>query len=91
MKNSRSLLRLQSARLRSKNLSIPEWLNEEAIALGINFSQVLQDASVQKARASSTNFIKKWDRKNPISFFNETRGIRTPDNLIKSQVLYQLS
>ena len=23
--------------------------------------------------------------------FNETRGIRTPDNLIKSQVLYQLS
>ena len=24
-------------------------------------------------------------------FFNETRGIRTPDNLIKSQVLYQLS
>ena len=29
----------------------------------------------------------------PISifFFNETRGSRTPDNLIKSQVLYQLS
>ena len=25
------------------------------------------------------------------SFPNETRGIRTPDNLIKSQVLYQLS
>lgn len=27
-----------------KTLSIPEWLNEEATALGINFSQVLQDA-----------------------------------------------
>ena len=25
------------------------------------------------------------------TFFNETSGIRTPDNLIKSQVLYQLS
>lgn len=31
-----------------KTLSIPEWLNEEAMALGINFSQVLQDALVQK-------------------------------------------
>ena len=27
-----------------KTLSIPEWLNEEAIAKGINFSQVLQDS-----------------------------------------------
>lgn len=27
-----------------KTLTIPEWLNEEATALGINFSQVLQDA-----------------------------------------------
>ena len=26
-----------------KTLTIPEWLNEEAIAKGINFSQVLQD------------------------------------------------
>ena len=25
------------------------------------------------------------------TFFNETSGIRTPDNLIKSQVLYHLS
>lgn len=31
-----------------KTLSIPEWLNEEAVALGINFSQVLQDALMQK-------------------------------------------
>lgn len=27
-----------------KTLSIPEWLNEEAIAMNINFSHVLQDA-----------------------------------------------
>lgn len=27
-----------------KTLSIPEWLNELAVARGINFSQVLQDA-----------------------------------------------
>ena len=31
-----------------KTLSIPEWLNEEAISLGINFSQVLQEALIQK-------------------------------------------
>lgn len=31
-----------------KTLSIPEWLNEEALALGVNFSQVLQDALIQK-------------------------------------------
>lgn len=31
-----------------KTLSIPEWLNEEALALNINFSQVLQDALMQK-------------------------------------------
>lgn len=31
-----------------KTLSIPEWLNEEATALGINFSQVLQEALLQK-------------------------------------------
>ena len=27
-----------------KTLTIPEWLNEEAIAEGVNFSQVLQEA-----------------------------------------------
>ncbi len=31
-----------------KTLSIPEWLNEEALALGLNFSQILQDALIQK-------------------------------------------
>lgn len=31
-----------------KTLSIPEWLNEAAIEQNINFSQVLQDALIQK-------------------------------------------
>lgn len=31
-----------------KTLSIPEWLNEEATAMNINFSQVLQEALLQK-------------------------------------------
>ena len=31
-----------------KTLSIPEWLNEEALRLGLNFSQVLQEALMQK-------------------------------------------
>ena len=35
-----------------KTLSIPEWLNEEAVSLGINFSQVLQEALMQKIGAS---------------------------------------
>lgn len=34
-----------------KTLSIPEWLNEEATALGLNFSQVLQEALIQKVGA----------------------------------------
>lgn len=31
-----------------KTLTIPEWLNETAISMNINFSQVLQDALIQK-------------------------------------------
>lgn len=31
-----------------KTLTIPSWLNEEATALGINFSQVLQEALLGK-------------------------------------------
>lgn len=31
-----------------KTLTIPEWLNEEATAAGVNFSQVLQEALLQK-------------------------------------------
>ena len=31
-----------------KTLTLPEWLNEEAMSLGINFSQVLQEALMMK-------------------------------------------
>lgn len=31
-----------------KTLTIPEWLNEEAMSIGVNFSQVLQEALIQK-------------------------------------------
>lgn len=31
-----------------KTLTIPEWLNEEAMKMGINFSQVLQEALLAK-------------------------------------------
>lgn len=34
-----------------KTLTIPEWLNREALAKGINFSQVLQEALVAKLRS----------------------------------------
>ena len=40
-----------SSRVVKKTLTIPEWLNEEAISLGINFSQVLQEALLQKNNA----------------------------------------
>ena len=35
-----------------KTLSIPEWLNDEAIEKGINFSQVLQEALISKLQSS---------------------------------------
>ena len=41
-----------NSRAVKKTLSIPEWLNEEAMALGINFSQVLQEALMQKVGAN---------------------------------------
>ncbi|EOS80233.1 hypothetical protein C817_01899 [Dorea sp. 5-2] len=37
-----------NSRAVKKTLSIPEWLNEEATAIGVNFSQVLQEALLQK-------------------------------------------
>lgn len=37
-----------NSRAVKKTLSIPEWLNEEAIAMGVNFSQVLQEALMSK-------------------------------------------
>ncbi len=35
-----------------KTLTIPEWMNEEAMALNINFSQVLQEALMKKIEAA---------------------------------------
>ena len=34
-----------------KTLTIPEWLNESAMAMGLHFSQVLQDALMDKVGA----------------------------------------
>lgn len=38
-----------------KTLSIPQWLNEKAMAQGVNFSQVLQEALIQKVSYSYSN------------------------------------
>ena len=35
-----------------KTLSIPEWLNEEAVSMGVNFSQVLQEALMSNLNIS---------------------------------------
>ena len=35
-----------------KTLSLPEWLNEEAVSMGVNFSQVLQEALMSKLNIS---------------------------------------
>ena len=40
--------RIHNTKAVKKTLTIPEWLNEAAIAQNINFSQVLQDALIQK-------------------------------------------
>ena len=37
-----------NSRAVKKTLSIPEWLNEEATAMGVNISQVLQEALLSK-------------------------------------------
>ncbi len=34
-----------------KTLTIPSWLNDRAIAMGVNFSQVLQEALLSKIQA----------------------------------------
>ena len=39
-----------NSRAVKKTLSIPEWLNEAAIRAGVNFSQVLQEALMEKVR-----------------------------------------
>ena len=43
--------RLHNSKAVKKTLSIPEWLNEESMAMGINFSQTLQEALLNKLSA----------------------------------------
>lgn len=38
----------ESQKAVKKTLTIPGWLNDKALAMGINFSQTLQDALMQK-------------------------------------------
>lgn len=40
--------RRSSLKAVKKTLTIPEWLNEEALSLNLNFSKVLQDALLEK-------------------------------------------
>lgn len=40
--------RINCSKSVKKTLSIPEWLNEECLKRGINFSQVLQEALIKK-------------------------------------------
>ena len=61
--------------------------NTSKKVLSIYLSTMLLYSSLLLAPISLKNEIGKILSR----FFNETRGIRTPDNLIKSQVLYQLS
>jgi predicted RNase H-like HicB family nuclease len=44
--------RRYSNRSVKKTLTIPEWLNESATAMGLNFSQVLQEALVGKIQGA---------------------------------------
>ena len=41
---------VKPSRVDKKTLTIPEWLNESATAMGLNFSQVLQEALMQKVQ-----------------------------------------
>lgn len=44
-------LKKHNSRAVKKTLTIPEWLNEAASSMGLNFSQVLQEALLQKIQA----------------------------------------
>ena len=43
-------LKKHNSKAVKKTLTIPEWLNEAASAMGLNFSQVLQEALMQKVQ-----------------------------------------
>ena len=44
-------LKKHNNRAVKKTLTIPEWLNESASAMGLNFSQILQEALLAKIQA----------------------------------------
>lgn len=44
-------LKKHNSKAVKKTLTIPEWLNEAASSMGLNFSQVLQEALMQKIQA----------------------------------------
>lgn len=44
--------RMYSNKAVRKNVTLPEWLNEEAEGLKLNFSQVLQEALIQKVESA---------------------------------------
>lgn len=44
----------QDAKAVKKTLTIPSWLNDRAISMGVNFSQVLQDALLAKIQSAHT-------------------------------------
>ena len=43
--------RRTNSRAVKKTLSIPQWMNEAATAMGLNFSQVLQEALLARIQA----------------------------------------
>ena len=50
-----------NSRAIKKTLSIPEWLNEEAVARGVNFSQVLQEALMLKLNIGRYNNLESLE------------------------------
>jgi antitoxin HicB len=44
--------RRHSSKAVKKTLTIPEWLNEAACSMGLNFSQILQEALLQKIQSN---------------------------------------
>ena len=43
--------KMYSSKAVKKTLTIPKWLNEEAVSIGVNFSQVLQEALLAKVKS----------------------------------------
>ena len=48
--DTREYAKMHNNRAVKKTLTIPEWLNEAAIKAGLNFSQVLQEALMEKVK-----------------------------------------